>query len=426
MKILQVVHQFLPKYVGGTELYAANLSLSLQTLGHRVAVFAGDDAPGIRAWSGLPVYAVAGGLRGPRGVAGSFLTVFRNPDTNAAFTRTLDEFQPDVVHFHHLAGLSADLPALVAARGIATLFTLHDYWFTCANAQLLTEDGHLCNGPVAGLNCGRCGALRLHLPSPLMMFAPLSAPAFVARNLRIRAALDKVDLVLAPSRFVAEVAERSGVSSEKLRRVSFGVRTDEVRLPEGRPERQAPEEVRLVYLGSLARQKGVHVLVEAVRRLGNLPVRLAIYGDPAAFPDYASRLYELAAGDPRIVFAGLLPRERLAEALAATDAVVVPSIWYENSPLVIKEAHAAGVPVLASDIGALPEMVRHGEDGLLFPRDDPQALAEVLRTVIQDPAILTYLRANIGPAKTQEAHVAEMEALYVELMLRHSGAIQGE
>lgn len=415
MNILHVVHQFLPKYVGGTELYAANLAIGLRDHGHSVAIFAGDDAAGQRTWQGLPVHTVVGGLRGPRGVVGTFLTVFGNKSTSAAFERVLDVFRPDVVHVHHLAGLSPALPAQAAARGIPTVFTLHDYWFTCANAQLLTEDGRLCNGPVAGLNCGRCAALRIGFP-PLTLPSPLLAPVFLARARRIRAALAAAALVLAPSGFVAEAARRFGVPQDRLRRVTFGVRTEEVQLPSGSMAPGRSEELRLTYLGSLARQKGVHVLVEAFQRLGEVPARLQIYGDPTAYPTYAAHLQELARGNPRIVFAGPLPRERLAEALAVTDALVVPSIWYENSPLVVKEAHAAGVPVLAAAVGALAEMVHHGQNGLLFPRDNPEALGETLRTLIQDPAILTYLRANIGPVKTQDDHITEMESLYREVL----------
>ncbi|MBI4496600.1 MAG: glycosyltransferase family 4 protein [Chloroflexi bacterium] len=423
MNILQVVHQFLPRYVGGTEVYTANLALGLRNQGHAVSVFAGDDAAGVRTWQGVPVYTVVGGLRGPRGVVGTFLTVFGNSETSAAFDRTLDACRPEVVHFHHLGGLSTDLPARAAARGIPTLLTLHDYWLTCANAQLLTEDGRLCHGPIAGINCGRCAALRLQLP-PLALLAPLAAPAFVLRERRIRAALASVGLVLAPSDFIAGIARRSGVPQERLRRVSFGIRPEEVRPPEGTAAPAPNGDVRLTYLGSLARQKGVHVLVEAFQRLGDVPARLRLYGDPASYPDYAARLRELAHGNPRIVFEGPLPRERLGVVLAATDALVVPSVWYENAPLVVREAHAAGVPVLASDVGALAEMVRHGTDGLLFRCGDAGDLARVLRTLVQEPGILTYLRANIGPVKPQEVHIAEMEALYREALAQGRGAAQ--
>ena len=93
----------------------------------------------------------------------------------------------------------------------------------------------------------------------------------------------------------------------------------------------------------------------------------------------------------------------------------MPSLWYENSPLVIQEAFAAKVPVIASDLGALAEKVRHGLDGLLFPPGDAASLREVLRRLIEEPAILKCLRANIRPVKSMAEHAKEIEALYERL-----------
>ena len=102
----------------------------------------------------------------------------------------------------------------------------------------------------------------------------------------------------------------------------------------------------------------------------NPDATLEIIGDSTAEPDYFRELYALAAGDDRIRFAGGIPNERIPERLARIDVQVVPSIWYENAPLTIYSAQAAGVPVVASDLGGMSEVVGDEENGLLFEPGD--------------------------------------------------------
>ena len=170
----------------------------------------------------------------------------------------------------------------------------------------------------------------------------------------------------------------------------------------------------LRWICNWAWQKGVHVQVEAFNGLADGSAELWIYGDPSVFPDYARRLRELAA-NPRIRFLGKVDDEDVGSALSELDALIVPSLWYENSPLVIQEAFAAKVPVIASDLGALAEKVRHGLDGLLFPPGDAASLRELLQRLIEEPAILKRLKANIRPVKSMAEHAKEIEALYERL-----------
>jgi glycosyltransferase involved in cell wall biosynthesis len=140
-----------------------------------------------------------------------------------------------------------------------------------------------------------------------------------------------------------------------------------------------------------------------------------VWGDPAVFPDYAARLRHLldrCEADARLM--GRIPNERVGEVLAESDVVVVPSLWYENSPIVIQEARAAGVPVIASDHGALSEKVRHGVDGLLFPPGDAAALRSALARLWEEPQLLSRLRAGIRPPNDMAGHVTALEALYRE------------
>lgn len=412
-RVLQVVHQFLPRYVGGTELYAARVALGLTARGHTCAIFTGGDVAGHTLWEGVPVHSVPGGLRGPRGAVATFRSAFANPEAESAFVALLDQFQPDLVHIHHLVGLSPRLPALAAARGIPVVATLHDYWFECANGQLVTERGQLCNGPIAGLNCAVCGTQRLGVPA-LAAAAPVLAPVFLARNRRIRSGLDAAARLLAPSDFIARRAAAAGLDAERIHRVRFGI--PEAMTPPTAPvERRDSTALRVAYVGSVAPRKGVHVLVNAVLQLARAgrPVQLTVGGGLDDFPDYSARLENMAAQSPAVKLAGRLSPAAVGALLRSSDVLVVPSLWYENAPLVIAEAFAAGLPVAVSRVGALMELVEDGVDGLHFRMDDAADLAATLRRLCDHPGLLRQLRSGVKPPPTMDAHIAELMEHYV-------------
>ena len=413
MRVLQVVHQFLPKYVGGTEVYVADLSRRLRERGHHIALFAGADLAGQSSWEGMELSTVPGGLRGRRGPAAIFLTTFGNPQAESAFGDVLHRFQPDVVHFHHLLGLSTRLVRLAKAQGVPTCYTLHDYWFVCPTTQLVDHKGDLCRGPVAGVNCGLCAAHRLG-SAAWVGAMPLMAPLFSLRQRRVRRALAGVDALLAPSRFLADIAVRAGLPGEKIAVVDFGVALPEAAAAPWQP-RPGDAPLRVTYLGAIAWSKGVHVLVDACRNLEPDLAEVQVCGDLAAYPDYSKQLQGSAEGLP-VHFLGAVSRERIPELLATSDILVMPSLWYENSPLVLSEAFAASVPVIASRVGALAEAVQDGVNGLLFAKGEPQDLARVLRRLVQEPQLLLRLRSNLGAEKTRSQHVDHMERIYDALV----------
>ena len=156
------------------------------------------------------------------------------------------------------------------------------------------------------------------------------------------------------------------------------------------------------------------MLIEALNGLPDGAATLDVYGDMSTFADYAAELRALAH-HPGIRFHGLLGRDRLWDTLAELDALVLPTLWYEASPLVIREAFAAGLPLVASAIGAPGHMVRDGVDGLLFPPGDVAALRLVLLALVERPALAAQLRAGISPVRTVADHVAQIEAIYEQI-----------
>ena len=248
------------------------------------------------------------------------------------------------------------------------------------------SQGEPCNGP-SGVNCARCAAERLGDGLYVAATIP-AAPLFLLRERVVRRAYAAADRLLAPSHFLAGLAVQHGLPKKKLEVVEFG--TMAAAAPERTP-REPDSQLRVTYLGSLEWSKGVHVLVKAFRQLHPDQAKLRIAGDTNAYPSYAGSLRGGAEGFP-IEFLGAVPHDDVPALLADTDVLVVPSLWYENAPRVIAEAYAAGVPVVASRIGALAEKVSEGENGLLFTPDNAAELAQTLQRLIDDPALLALLQ----------------------------------
>jgi glycosyltransferase involved in cell wall biosynthesis len=312
-------------------------------------------------------------------------------------------------------GLPAAICKQIEELGLPVVATLHDYWFLCPNAQLLTNyDQSVCPGPRLWLNCARCAAARLGQPA-LNMIAPITAAVMAYRARILRKAMEAIDIFIAPTAFVQDLfVEKGMIPADRVIHVPHGVGTEMVR-----PRLPGPADgpLRVAYLGGISWQKGVHVLVDAMSLLEPSLVTLRIYGDMTAFPRYAQRLTDQAASQPNTSFAGRLTRAEVWEALAVTDVLVVPSLWYETAALVIQEAFAAGAPVIASRLGALQERVRHGMDGLLLPAGDSRALANALARLAADRNYFLGLQANIQPVVTISQHVKRVLSLYERLVI---------
>lgn len=422
MRLLHLVHQYVPDHVAGTELYTQMLARRQSAAGHKVSVFApvGREPAGellIANEDGIQVFRAT---TGPRSPAAVFRSNFGQQDILDAFRRTLAATQPDIVHVQHMMGLPvADIGAALARAGVPYVLSLHDYWYGCANGQLLTNDTEqVCDGPDARAhNCGRCAVARAGVRPLAPLVGPSAAPVMRRRNRQTAAFYNGAARVLAPNPFVRDIYGQMGLATGRMVLAPLGLDAPDdlsERVNRARAARTQGT-LRLGYLGSISRQKGVHVLVSAVNGLSDASVTLDIYGDLNVFPDYAAELQALAR-HPGIRFQGTLPRDRVWDTLAGLDALVMPTLWYEASPAIIREAFAVRLPVVASAIGAPGSMVREGVDGLLFPPGDAEALRRILLSLAENSATLARLRAGIEPVLTVSAHLAALEAAYREVV----------
>jgi glycosyltransferase involved in cell wall biosynthesis len=460
MKIIVTVHQFLPDFSSGTEVIALGIATELQSRGHEVTVVTGfherrrlADAERFDSYvyDGLRVERFRHSQHPMGDQRGITELTYDNRLFARAFDALLAEIEPDVVHFVHLARLSASLIEPCVARGIPTVFTATDFWAVCPYSQLRLGPTTLCDGPDDGaLNCVRHLAANMAARSPSAAGRALSAAAVASRapgwmlELGVRAAkarlpmapafftevrdlvgrqsflrrqLNRIDRVIAPSRVMERKLVQGGVEAERVEFLPYGI--DVSRLTRG-AERGTGRALRLGFTGSVAEHKGVAVALEAMRLVDPaLPVELDIYGAPGDNPAYQAfyrQVRAAAAADPRIRLHEPFDQSRLNEVLGSFDALVVPSLWHENTPLVVYEAFAAGCPVIGSDVEGIAEIVRHGVDGLLFTPGDSAALAACIERVAGDRDLLRRLAARARAPLSVPDHVTRLEAIYAEVM----------
>jgi glycosyltransferase involved in cell wall biosynthesis len=425
MRILHAIHDFLPRHQAGSEIYAFELC-RVQAARHHVSVLCGEYDPSRRhgqvTWrvhEGLPVVELVNNQ-----VCASFEDTYRSALIGDRIARALHAVQPDVVHVHSLLNLSFDLPAMAHARGIPVVATLHDYALVCPTGgqRIHRAEQYVCR-VIDTDRCVRCfreSPLRAHMSfgklaaatrAPGLMHRAAVAmrrrfPGFAAQVARAmptvtvtkramderlaaaRRVFDEVDLFVAPSPSIAEEFLRLGVEAAKIRISDYGFVPLLRNARNGNDGSRRP--LRIGYVGTLVWHKGVHVLIDAVRGLPSDACELKIFGSPDVFPDYAAGLRASAAGLP-VRFMGAFDRARIADIYAQIDVLVVPSLWLENSPLVIHEAFMAGVPVVAARIGGIPDLVDDGRTGVLYNPASPVELQSALVGLIENPERLNEL-----------------------------------
>jgi glycosyltransferase involved in cell wall biosynthesis len=411
MRLLHLVHQYFPEQVGGTEMYTRAVSTALASAGHRVSVFHRSFAAGeglqVREDEGVTVYAAGSGAHSP---ARRFFATFGDPAMVRAFEDVLAQAQPDVVHVEHLMGLPVEMVRVLESHAIPFVITLWDYWWVCANAQLITNYGRqICPGPDhLWLNCGRC-ALARSGAAAAWPAAPALTPIFALRQRHLRDVLSRASALIAPMPFVKAWYESHGVPPGRIRVLRHGVER-----PAGAIAHRPKDGcVRFAYLGGLSWQKGVHVLIEAFNRLRG-DAELWIAGNEAFDPAYSRELRALAG--PRVRFLGVLDRPQVWDHLAQVDVVAVPSMWYETLSFIAHEAFVAGLPVIASRLGVLADVVRDGVDGLLATPGDADAWQAAMQRLVDDQGELARLCSRVRPPATMDEHIAALTQIYDQVM----------
>jgi glycosyltransferase involved in cell wall biosynthesis len=230
---------------------------------------------------------------------------------------------------------------------------------------------------------------------------------------KVNLLLEQVDLFLSPSATVADRCAQWGIPRAKLRVSRYGI--DTTPFQDLEHEEMVGGKVSFGYVGTLAPHKGVHILMQALAKLPPELCRLHVFGSDAHFGEYGSMLRELAEGLD-VTFHGAIDRENIGRAFEKIDCLVMPSLWLENSPVVIQEAFAANVPVIASGQGGMAELIQDGRSGRLFPAGDVSALTTHMASVVQNPTTLRTWSVSMDAPRSIQDDAEAMEATYTELM----------
>jgi glycosyltransferase involved in cell wall biosynthesis len=442
VRILFALHQFFPESGAGVELVTLGLAKELAARGHEPFVLAAKRSlpGGIRPYEtegyeheGVPVWRVGRPEEGP---SRPYRLNYENAKMAEKAREYAREVRPDVVHAMHLQGLSASVVPAFKDLGLPVVFTAADFWTVCPVVDLRRHDGAMCEGPETH-HCVRCIASRnpdpriksrADLPGAAVRAAGLLSRTPLARlsgalrqvadvrerPARIHEMMGGVDNVLAYTHLTQNLLGKNGIGAGITLVSPYGI--DATRLREAGENRRPSDTLRVGFVGTLAPHKGPDLPVRAFRALPrDLEATLRIFGGGEGYEDYVRNLRGLAKGDGRIAFEGLFAKEDLGRVLAGIDVLVVPSRWYENAPGVIFEAFAAGLPVVATNLGGMSEFVRHGENGLLFPLNDAEELTRLLRRLAEEPGLLGRLKSGVPPVKTVGEYAGELEELYASL-----------
>lgn len=431
MRVLQVVHDFVPETMAGAEINTYKLSVDLRDrYNYEVSVFC-------RGWNfehepyhvrdelfdGLAVRRVDFG-RQVR--PNSWRRHDRRVDD--LLRRTIEETRPQLIHIQHFIYLSTNIVAVAKEYGLPVVVSLRNFWFRCPRGSLLYHDDSLCDRR-PGTHCLSCnwperlGRRRMVIPwrllNPLLiqsyeqfgthpLLPPLAAeilPSAATWEEEFREALLLADFLHSPSTFLRDQLVDFGIPAERVSVIENGFRY-------GPGQAKPKGESRRLRVGMIGMHhlKGLHVLIDAFRGLDREAAELYVYGQ-AAHRRYIDEQRRKAEGRP-IEFRGTFEQDRLYEVFGEFDVLVVPSIWYENCPTVIREAFATGTPVIASDIGGMAEAVQDGVNGLLFRTGDADSLREKLLWAINNRAGLRALAAGIRPPLTVNECTDQIVELY--------------
>jgi glycosyltransferase involved in cell wall biosynthesis len=411
VKVCFITSLYPPIARGGAEQVVHREARMLKKAGHDVVVITAEDVRkdgsieprmsvegGVRVWRYYPLNFFFYGEIGKHSFLSRVLwhlwDLWGYPSSNVV-KKLLEKERPDVVHTQNLKGIGFGVPSVVRRLGLRHVHTLHD-------VQLAVPSGLLMKGEEDAAE----GAFnRLY-----------------ARIMRRR--FGSPGAVLSPSKFLLEFYSRRGFfpSSDFVflaNPAPSAVRHERVPSPSG--------ETRFLYLGQLEPHKGVIPLIETMKRLfeKHPKARLTIVGDGSE----KKAALKAAGGERRIAFHGKVRPEQLPSVFAKTDYAVLNSLCYENAPTVVGESFAHGVPIVVSRIGGAAELVRDGENGLVFEAGDADALFAALVRACAEKESLWEARskAALGTAKLldEHRHLKRLEAIYLKRdpALSHAGPV---
>ncbi len=430
MKILKVIHGYPYRYNAGSEVYSQTLCHELANQGHEVVVFTRQENSYKQEYSIewefdpiLPSIKVCL-INMAHGKDG-----YQHPKVDEAFNKLLDEYEPDVIHIGHLNHLSTSIVLRAHEKKNPIIFTLHDFWLMCPRGQFLqginslTEDLYPACDSQENQKCASQCYWRYFgnqdEASDLKYWTE-----WVGRRMdHVHEMSSLVDLYIAPSKYLMDrFINDFHLDSEKILYLDYGFHRERL---QGRVRKKETDFI-FGYIGTHKQAKGIFHLIQAFSQ-NHHGAQLKIWG--SNLPPFTQSLKAFVKTlGPEIEskihwMGGYRNDDIVADVFNHVDAIVVPSIWGENSPLVIHEALEAKVPIITADYGGMKEYVHHEINGLLFKHRDTKALAFQMRRMMQEPGLAEkvaqggYLQSSDKRIPCIKEHTREIVKLYERLLL---------
>jgi glycosyltransferase involved in cell wall biosynthesis len=384
MKVLYLTHQFYPEFQSGTEKFVFNSAFMTQKNGNQVKVITYgfyeesffDQEENDIIWKefiyqGIPVLV----FQYKEQPLDLHISLAENSSYKFA-KKIIQQESPDVIHVGHPMRVHQFI-RVAKEMNIPVVITLTDFYLLCPKCILAPTKDSLCSGPENGVACKE-------------LCKEYDSKFINDRLNEGKKILQNADVVVSPSKFLAEIFLKE-IKGLQIQVNNHGMRYGYIRQNQKVYSQSSP--IVFGFTGYIQYHKGVHILIKAFRGIKNPDARLYLYG-PGKGP-YLRQLKEITQGDDRIVFKGPFLPEELADIFQEIDVLVTPSIWYENYPLVLHEALASKVPVIASDLGGMSEKIIDGFNGLTFIPGDVEDLQKKMDSILMDRTSLNRFKDNI-------------------------------
>jgi len=439
VKIIHCLNHFFPGQIAGTEVYCLSLVQELQQKGIECAVVIpnyGSNITEAYEIKGVRVIQYAE----PSIVDRALLMGKRKPDGLAAFSAVLKKESPAIVHFHEFTssnGITQHHVHLAKEMGYKVIMTFHLSGYSCKTGNLMYKDELTCDGIIDTRKCTNCIYSVKHIAPPkkavLLTTAMLAYKfhydagkwgstlgtaigfPFIIQKIRtdlLQLAADCDQLVVL-TRWYKTILEKNGIASSKITHIAQGL----PRYP-GTPATKKNvdhDKLRLVYIGRISAVKGIQLLIDAMQNLPAEQVSLDIYGE-INNDAYTNACQRSAAALTNIHWKGSIDPASVVNVLSGYDVLCLPSAFSEMSPLVIREAFAAAVPVLASDVYGNAEQVTDDVNGWLFKFKSSADLTAKLSRLLQNRELIEAAKRNIPPVRSFSEVATEYGSLYQRIL----------
>jgi len=424
MHILKIIHGYPPLYNAGSEVYSKTIVKELSK-NHKVSVFTREEniyAPDFQIRK--EIISENTGLyfiNNPQGKDG-----YRHKAIDEAFQELVLKLKPDIAHIGHLNHLSTGIVDVLKKHHIPIVFTLHDFWLMCPRGQFLTrsigqENNHqLCDKQDHSKCASDCYRVYFSGKEEEEKIDLENWSDWTKRRMQeTKAIVTKVDMFVAPAKYLMNrFITDFDIPKSKIKYLDYGFDTSYLMPP---TDKNKNELFTFGYIGTHIPAKGINLLIEAFKKIEQ-PARLLIYGRDSGQSTKALKKLALSSHNEIEFLPEYRNEDIVNDVFSKIDCIVVPSIWAENSPLVIHEAQACHIPVITANYGGMKEYVEQNVNGLLFKHRDVNDLNLQLKEAVSNPDKMKkigkkgYLYSEDGNVISITDHCGNLEDIYNALI----------